>query len=337
MRRLPAVLTAAAFLFGVNAAMAAEPLKLRIAWVATPGTLVPLMDKIPGLMKNNGVTYSFEPVYYPSSPTQITALAAGDLEIGALGFTSFPFAVQNAKLDLRIIAEDTVDGYEGYPSIEYKVRKDDPIKTAADLKGRALAVIGLGSGSDIALRTELLKYGLHYPADYSNLIEVHPPDTKAMLLENKVDVIPSGPPFMYDPELIAKTRTLFTMREAMGGTTAVAFWVVRADFLKAHRAVLVDLLEDTIRAYHWFADPANHGQAVAVLAQVTKIPVERLANWAFTKKGPTRNPDAIPKIAMIQRDVDDMTTLGLVKGHVAVKPYMDTSLAQEAKQRLTQN
>jgi len=59
--------------------------------------------------------------------------------------------------------------------------------------------------------------------------------------------------------------------------------------------------------------------------------------WAFTKKGPYRNPDAIPDLAMIQRDVDDMTTLGLVKGKVDVKPYMDTSLAEEALKRQKQN
>ncbi len=67
---------------------------------------------------------------------------------------------------------------------------------------------------------------------------------------------------------------------------------------------------------------------------MTKIPAEQLTTWAFTKKGPYRNPDAIPDLAMIQRDVDDMTTLGLIKGHIDVKPYMDTSLAVEARPRV---
>lgn len=337
MRCLSAALIAAGVVLGVQNTARAEPLKLRIAWVATPGTLVPLMDKVPGLMKNNGVTYSFEPVYYTSSPTQITAVASGELEIGALGFTSFPFAVQNAKLDLRIIADDLVDGYDDYVGIAYTVRKDDTIKTAADLKGRVLSVTGIGSSSDVALRMGLLKAGLHYGVDYNNPVEVRPPNAKDMLLQHKVDEISAGPPWNYDPELMANARPLFTMKEAMGGPSALSFWVVRDEFLKAHRAVLVDLLQDTIRAYHWFADPANHDQAVAVLSQVTKIPAAQLTSWAFTKKGPYRNPDAIPDLAMIQRDVDDMATLGLVKGHVDVKPYMDTSLAKEAALRLTKN
>ena len=337
MKFLSAAAVAAALVLGLVAGARAEPLKLRIAWVATPGTLVPLMDKVPGLMKNNGVTYSLEPVYYTSSPTQVTAIASGELEIGALGFTSFPFAVQNAKLDLRIIADDLVDGHDDYVGIAYKVRRDDPIKTPEDLRGHVLGVIGIGSSSDVALRMELLKAGLHYGIDYNNPVEIRPPNAKDMLLEHKVDVIPAGPPWNYDPDLIANSRVLFTMKEAMGGPAALSFWVVRDDFLKAHRPVLVDLLQDTIRAYHWFADPANHDQAVTVLSQVTKIPAAQLTTWAFTKKGPYRNPDAIPDVAMIQRDVDDMTTLGLVKGHVEVKPYMDTSLAEEALQRAKQN
>jgi len=242
--------------------------------------------------------------------------------------------VQNAKLDLRIIADDLVDGFDDYVGIAYRVRRDDAIKTPADLKGHVLGVIGIGSSSDVALRMALSKFGLHYGVDYNNPVEIRPPNAKDMLLAHKVDIIPAGPPWNYDPDLLANTKALFTMKEAMNGPAALSFWVVREDFLKAHRAVLVDLLRDTIRAYHWFADPANHEQAVAVLSQVTKIPAEQLTTWAFTKKGPYRNPDAIPDLAMIQRDVDDMTTLGLIKGHIDVKPYMDTSLAVEARPRV---
>ncbi len=249
-----------------------------------------------------------------------------------MNFTSFPFAILNAKLDLRIIADDTVDGYDDYATVLYKVRRDDPIQTPADLKGRVLGVIGIGAATDIAMRTQLLKFGLHYPGDYT-LVEVRPPNGKAMLLEQKVDLIGSGLPFAFDPELIEKSRTLFSMKDAMG-PSALSFWVARADFIRAHRAVLIDLLEDTIRAYRWYADPANHDEACAILARATKQPVERLTDWAFTRKGIYRNPDAVPDTEMIQHDVDAMTKLDFIHERLDIPRYVDLSPVKEAGQRL---
>jgi sulfonate transport system substrate-binding protein len=321
-----------ALALGVGQRAAAEPLKLRAAWIATPASLIPILFEKPGLAKHNGVTYQFEPTYYTSSPTQITALASGELEIGTLNFTSFPFAILNAKLDLRIVADDTVDGFADYFTVRYTVRRDGPIKQIEDLKGHVLGVIGIGAATDIAMRTELLKHGLHSPADYS-LVEVRPPNGKAMLLDQKVELIAAGLPWAYDPELIEKGRTIFTMKDALG-PSALSFWVVREDFIKAHRAALIDLLEDTVRAYRWYADPANHQEAVEILARATKQPAERLTDWAFTKKGIYRNPDGVPDAAMIQRDVDAMTKLGFIKDTLDIKPYMDLSLVEEAGKRV---
>jgi NitT/TauT family transport system substrate-binding protein len=76
----------------------AEPVKIRAGWVVAPASLVPVLFAKQGLAKHQGKSYLFEPVYFGASPPQITALSVGELEIAALGFSSFPFAVQNAGL-----------------------------------------------------------------------------------------------------------------------------------------------------------------------------------------------------------------------------------------------
>jgi sulfonate transport system substrate-binding protein len=56
-----------------------------------------------------------EPIYFGASPKEITALATGDIDIGALGFSTLPFAIQNAGLsDLRIIADEIRNGESDY-------------------------------------------------------------------------------------------------------------------------------------------------------------------------------------------------------------------------------
>ena len=323
----------AAIFFGRGAALGDEPVTIRAAWINTPASLIPILFAHPGLAKHDGVSYKFEPVYVANSPTQITAFASGDLEIATLNFTSIPFAVLNAGLsDLRIIADETQEGFADNATIQYAVLKDSAIKTVEDLKGKTIAVIGIGAATDIGMRAYLLAHGLHSPQDY-NLVEVRPPNMVAMLEDRKVDMIAGTVPASYTPEFLRDTRTLFTMKESMHGSE-LSVWVAHASFIKQHRAALVDLLEDMIRSYRWYADPANHAEAVAILARAVKQPPEQLASWAFTKRDYYRDLNGVPDLDVLQRNIDTVQSLGFIKSSVAVKDYADLSVVKDAAARL---
>src|SRR4029077_20966119 len=102
---------AAAMTAALAASADAEPVKIRAGWVLAPASLLPVLFAKQGLARHQGKSYLLEPVYFSASPAQITAMSVGELQIAALGFSSFPFAVQNAGLaDLRIIADEIQDG-----------------------------------------------------------------------------------------------------------------------------------------------------------------------------------------------------------------------------------
>ena len=65
-----------------------------------------------------------------------------------------------------------------------------------------------------------------------------------------------------DPGLRQMARTLFTQKEAMGRTQMIVL-AARDSFIKAHRAALVDFMEDALRVERWYLDPKNHDAAVA--------------------------------------------------------------------------
>ena len=67
---------------------ATEPVTIRAAWVNTPASLIPILFDKDGQAQHQGKSYRFEPVYYANSPTQITAIASGELEIATLNFIS---------------------------------------------------------------------------------------------------------------------------------------------------------------------------------------------------------------------------------------------------------
>jgi sulfonate transport system substrate-binding protein len=310
----------------------AEPLQIRGAWVAPLANLASIWDQKKDLAVHDGKSYVFQPTHYAGTPPMITAIANNELEIGNLAFSTLPIAIENAGMDdIRVIADDFQDGVPGYASNEFDVLADGPIHKIEDLKGKVVATNAAGSGVDVALRAMLRKHGLEANRDYT-IIEAPFPAMRAMLAEKKVDLIPAVLPFTFDPELKKISRTLFTSGDAVGITQFV-MWSARKPFIDAHRAALVDFLEDSLRIARWYIDPKNHDAAAAIASQMTKQPPDHFG-WLFTKADYYRNPNLVPNIDALQKNVDLTHDLGFVSASFDVKAHSDLSLVEEAAKRL---
>jgi sulfonate transport system substrate-binding protein len=310
----------------------AEPLKIRGAWVAPLANLASVWVQKKDLAVHFGQSYVFEPVRYAGTPPMITAIANNELEIGNLAFSTLPIAIENAGMDdIRVISDDFQDGVSGYVSNDFEVLADGPIKKVEDLKGKVVATNAAGAGVDIAMRAMLRKHGLEPNRDYT-IIEAPFPGMKSMLIEKKVDLIPAVLPFMLDPELKKNARSLFDMKAAIGRSQFV-MWSARKPFIDAHRAALVDFLEDSLRILHWYLDPKNHDAAAEIASQLTKQPPERFG-WIFSKNDYYRDPNLMPDLDALQKNVDMTHELGFAKASFDVKAHSDLSLIQEAASRL---
>lgn len=315
------------------APQAQEPLRLRVAYVGTPVHLVPLLPLKREILKHYGTSYVSEAVRFRGSAPQITALAAGELEIANFGFSSFGLAIENAHMaDLRVIADGHRDGVGAYFSNRYVVRADSEIRTVEDLKGKIVATNGIGGAADMGMRKMLRDHGLEEKRDY-RIVEVEFPNMTAALREKKIDLGPLTQPFAYLAEKEGGLRVLFTLKDAMGEnqTTLMA---ARTPFIAAHRQALVDFFEDMQRFVHWFIDPANRSAALALVAKFTKEPVSDFAPWLNTQDDNYRDPNLRPNLAALQRNLDAALRLGYVKTAVDVGGYADLSMVDEAAERL---
>lgn len=317
---------------GISLPVSAQaPLEIRIGWVVAPAQLTPILFEKKEVLKHYGKSYTVEPVHFRGSTPQITALAAGELEIAALAYSSFPLAVQNAKLDARVIADVFQDGVKGHYSSEYMVAGDSPIKSPADLKGKRVATNAIGGAVDIGARAMLKKHGLEDKRDYT-ILEVGFPNMTAMVREGKVDAAGIVVPFAISAKK-AGLRPLFVMRDAVG-VTQMLVWAARADFLARNRAAMVDFFEDYQRALRWFLDKANRDEAIAIVAKFTKRPAESYGPWLFTGQDYYRNPQGMPNLEALQRNIDTAHELGFLRQTLDVKAHSDLSLLQEAAKRL---
>src|SRR5262245_36373586 len=328
-------ITAILGLLVLTAAAAAQqpPVKIRAGWVSTPASLIPLIFAKPGLARHRDKSYTFEPIYYAASPLQITALTNNEVDIAALGYSSFPLAVQNAGLtDLRIIADEIQDGVPGHYATPYWVRKDSGIAKIEQLKGKVLATNGLGSGVDLIMRSALRQHGLIDTRDYT-VIEAPFPTQKAILKDRKADLVVTALPFSYDPEILDMANMLFDTRSGFG-EVALSFWTARKAFIDRNRAALVDLLEDYVVALRWLLDPAHHAEAVEITAAFLKRPPASFADWLFTDRDFFRDRDGKPNLAALQGNIDKVKDLGFVKAPLEVSRFAEFGLIDEAVARL---
>ena len=318
-------------LLGAGAAQA-EPVKIRMSWVAPLANWASIIMEKKDLAKHMGQSYVLETVRYPGTPQMIAAIANNELEVASIAYSSLTIAIDNAGLDdLRVIADEFQDGQPNSFSQEYYVRKDAGIDKVEDLKGKVIGTNGAGSAVDVAERAMLKKHGLEDKRDYT-MLEGPLPAMPQMLLEKKVDLIPAVLPFALNPKLRADGKILFYQRDALGITQMIVF-ASRKGFIDAHRAAMVDFMEDMLRIVHWYLDPKNHDEVVKIAAKVVKAPPERLG-WLFTKDDDYRDPNMVPNLEALQRNADVMQDLGFVKRKIDIKAHADLSLVEEAAKRL---
>lgn len=321
------------FLFGKSPGHAADPVKIRVAWTVPVANWPSILFAKPELARHLGKSYSFEAVHFNGTPLMITAMANGEVDIGNLAYSSLALAIENAGMDdLRVIADEFQDGVAGYYTNEFFVLKDSPIRKVEDLKGKIVATNSVGSAVDIASRAMLKKHGLEDKRDYT-VVEAAFPTMKAMLMQKKVEMIPGVPPFSLDPELRANARVLFKQDEAIGPTQMI-IWAARKGFLDKNRAAMVDFMEDSLRAVHWFLDPANRKEVLEIAAKVSKRPAASFESWLFTKSDAYRDPNMVPNLAALQNNINSTKDLGFIKTSIDVGKHADLSIVEEAIKRL---
>jgi sulfonate transport system substrate-binding protein len=319
-------------LSGLGAAHSAEPVKIRMAWVAPVANWASILLEKKDLATHMGKSYTLETVRYQGTPQMITAIANNELEVSNLAYSSLAIAIENAGLsDVRIIADEFQDGVPGYYSEEYFVRKDSGIDKIEDIKGKVVATNAGGSAVDVATRAMLKKHGLEDKRDFT-MIEAPLPTMPAVLLEKKADLVPAVLPFSFNPKLRAEGKVLFRQSDAIGITQMIV-WTAQKSFIEKNRAAMVDFMEDMLRIVHWYLDPKNHDEVAQIASKITKVPADRFG-WLFTKQDTYRDPNLIPNLEALQRNVDMTQDLGFVKNHIDISKYADLSLVREAAKRL---
>jgi sulfonate transport system substrate-binding protein len=314
-------------------AWGADPLKIQFGFQAPPDKILPMLAHRTDITPHAGVSYEVVPLRFMASTEEVTALATGDLDIANLAYSSLAIAIENARMDdVRMVAESFRDGVPGYFTDEFRVGSDRKIQRIEDLRGKVLTGGGVGTATDMALRYLLRRHGLEDKKDYTS-VEVSLPNFAPMLLEGKVDLAPILASYAQDANLNARTRTLFTQRDAFG-VTQLSIFVARKGWLDRNASMLADFFEDLVRASRWLLDPANREGAIQLVSAYTKQSPALLSTYFLTPRDNFRDPDARPDLTATQNNLNAMQELGFLKTNIDVSKYTDLSFIDAAVKRL---
>ena len=286
----------------------------------------------PEILKHYGKSYTVEPILFRGSSPQISAMAAGEIDMAAFSALALNLAVLNARQDVKVVADIIQDGVGGNHSETFLVRKDSGIKTIQDMKGKRIGSNAIGSASDTAIRAMFKKNGMVDKRDFT-VIEVAFPNIPVMLDEGKIDMGTVLQPQSDALMATGKYEILFRAKDAVGPSQLV-FLGARADFLQKNRTQMMDFFEDHVRAMRWFTDPANRTEAVKIVADFMKRKPEELAHL-FTAKDYYRDPFLFPNTKTLQDSLNVIKDVELAPQIITLEPkYVDLSFVQEAKRRI---
>ncbi|MFD2031889.1 ABC transporter substrate-binding protein [Ancylobacter dichloromethanicus] len=268
----------------------------------------------------------------PRQLPQITAMAANEIDMAAFGPLVLALAVNNARLDVKVVADIIQDGVDGYHSETFLVRADSGIDKIEDMKGKRIGTNAIGSASDTAIRAMFRAKGMRDKRDFT-MVEVAFPNIPPMIDEGKLDLGTVLQPMSKQLIASGKYKVLFTSKDAMGPSQLV-FLTANGKFLEANRTALMDFFEDHVRAVRWFTDPKNRTEAVKIIADFMQQSPDTLTHL-FTKEDYFRDPFMIPNVKAIQESIDIAVELGLSPTGITVDPnYVDLSFVEEAKRRI---
>lgn len=281
--------------------------------------------------------YGIEPElhFFQAAAPIVTALAAGQIDVGATGVTAALYNVVLGGEQVWIVADKGRE-WPGYPLTGIVVQKelyDGGLRGIADLKGKRIGITTLGSTFHYHLGNILEKADLKLSD-----VRVVPLQTMPAVLEalkgKQVDAIflPQPLPGVAESQGIGKI--LFWAGDLEPWQIATVFY---SKAFAADRGRAVDFMKGYVKASRYYFDAvlvqkdgkpapgANYDEVVRITAKYTEAKPEiiRLGFPFQERNGRLLVPD-------IEKQMQWWTRNGFMKRPLPLRSIVDTSFVEEA-------
>jgi NitT/TauT family transport system substrate-binding protein len=213
------------------------------------------------------------------------------------------------------------------------VRKDGPVRSFPDLKGKTIAIPSRFSDERLILFQALKKHGME-PKDV-RMVEMAPPDVAGALAANAIDAFSMGEPYPSQAEMGGFGRILFHAREYWPDYISCVL-VVREDVIEKKPEAVQVLVDGIARSGLWLENPekkrARREHAADFVGRFYFRQDPRLLKWALTK--PIDRVQYQP-LTPLRKDFELIVSLmretGVLDRDIAFEEYIEPKFAEGAK------
>jgi NitT/TauT family transport system substrate-binding protein len=209
------------------------------------------------------------------------------------------------------------------------VKRNGPVKTVADLRGRTIAIPTRFSDERLMVFRAIKRWGLK-PTDV-RMVEMAPPDVAGALAAGAIDGFSMGEPFPSQAEMAGYGRILFQAREYWPDYMSCIL-IVRQDLIDTRPDVVQVLVDGIARSGLWLdKSKPNREDAADFVGRFYYHQKPALLRWALTKPMDrvTYSPLA-PRQADFDLVRDMMIETGVLNKKIAFSEYADTRFSDRA-------
>jgi NitT/TauT family transport system substrate-binding protein len=332
-RRRVAAAVVAALLLIASAAEAQAPSRLKVGVLKLTSSAVLFVGVEKGFFKEFGVEP--ELVYFQAAAPIATALAAGQIDVGATGLTAALYNIVLGGEKLWIVADKGRE-WPGYPLTAIVVQKDlweSGVRTVADLKGKRIAVTQLGSTFHFHLGNVLEKHGLTLDDVKVVPLQAMPAALEA-LKGKQVDAIILAQPFPSRAETDGFGKILAWGGDLFPWQTATVFY---SNKLAQDRTKAVSFMKGYVKSARYYYDAvlvqkdgriapgAHYDEVVAITSKYVGAPP------AIIKVGfPFQDRNGRLWVQDIEKQMTWWQKHGFIKTVLPLKQIVDTSFLEAA-------
>lgn len=277
--------------------LAANIPELQVGWTIPAEETKYLMMKRPELFPDLGKTYTIKWTQFQGTSPMAQALRANVTNCSTMAPVPLALGAIESGLKAYIVAQHVYEK-KGFFTVYWAVKKDSPIKSAADLKGKVLGVNTYGSGTYFNLVLWLQKNGLDPKKDVK-FVEVGFPPMADAIRSGRVDLGTMNQPFALLSQEKGDLRELASQTQVQTPQVQI-FESCSKEYTDAHPEVVKAYVRDLQRAMEMLQ--ADRKLAIAVSSEVTRAPAALLDKYLMTDKDFAR--DLTPNLESIQQTWD---------------------------------
>jgi NitT/TauT family transport system substrate-binding protein len=231
---------------------------IRVTYGSVSGSMTPLwLAEEKGLFQRYGLSVE---VQHAESNVGVAAMVAGEAHINLNEGVSVTRAIA-AGSPLKIIAYFNKTN-------PYAVVARPEIRTPADLRGKAIALLRPADTTDISARIALKPHGIVVGEDVQPLQSGNSPSRLATLLTGQVAAALLSEAFV-DQAVGQGMHVLISLEKEKLPYISTGT-IVRDDFGKQHPNTVIAFLKAMMDGLHMFWDPANRAEVLPVMANQLK-------------------------------------------------------------------